>query len=277
MQKKVASKKSTALAVVDDKSMEALREFYPVETGYQAILLPRLSFVSQDKTEESGTGKNKKITVVTAAGTFFTERQGENEVENAEGKMVKEWLKEEIGESIEGIILYNRKQLKYYDQKTEEFTSSPVYDTEDEVIPLWKDKVEVARGTPKELKAKYQYTDAEGKVKTRLEENRILYILYEGEVHQLNLRGSSMFSFLTWSKKLMPPAYLTEMSSEPMQKGDIAWNKMTFTVVRPLTKKEMEDVIAKGKEIKTGIAIQKAAFASNTAEVIKADKKFNDF
>ena len=75
----------------------------------------------------------------------------------------------------------------------------------------------------------------------------------------------------------MPPAYLTEMSSEPMQKGDIAWNKMTFTVVRPLTKKEMEDVISKGKEIKTGIAIQKASFASASAEVIKADKKFNDF
>ncbi len=272
MSKKI-TKKSTAVAVVDDKSMEALREFYPVETGYQTILLPRLSFVSQDKTE----GKGKATKVITEAGTFFSEKQGENEVENAEGKLVKEWEKEELGSSIEGVILYNRKQLKYYDEDKEEFTSSPVFDTEDEVIPLWCNKKEVARGTPKELKAKYEYTDKEGKIKSRLEENRILYVLYNDEVHQLNLRGSSMYSFLTWSKKVMPPAYLTEMSSEPMEKGSISWNKMTFNIVRPLTKKEMENVIKMGKEIKTGIAIQKASFATQTADVAKKNKEFHDF
>jgi len=51
-----------------------------------------------------------------------------------------------------------------YDEKTEEYTSSPIYDNDDEVIPLWKDRKEVAKGTPKELKEKFHYTDKDGKV-----------------------------------------------------------------------------------------------------------------
>jgi hypothetical protein len=271
------AKKSTAVAVINEEQMNELKDLYPVESGYQPILLPRISFTSQDKTE----GKGKAMKVVVEAGTFFQEKQLDTEVDNGEGKMVKEWEKTELGNEIEATILYTRKQLKFYDEGTEQYTSSPVFDSEDEVIPLWCDKKEVAKGTPKELKAKYEYTDKDKKVKSRLEENRILYVLYKGEIHQMNLRGSSMYSFLTWSKKVMPPSLLTKIASESMEKGDISWNKMTFTPVRALNKKELADVIEKVRFIKEGIDSQKSHYASQNeekkADDDRAEKKFKDF
>jgi len=131
---------------VDDKVLAQLQESYPVEPKTNKILLPRLALVTQDKTE----GKGKAMKVVAEAGTFFIERQTDEVTD--EGKQV--WEKEELGEEIEGIILFQRKQLRFYDEGTEQYTSSPVYDMDDEVLPLWCDRNEVDRGTPKELKSR---------------------------------------------------------------------------------------------------------------------------
>lgn len=258
--------KNNALAKTDKKEMSAgdqelvqqLRESYPFDPSALRIQLPRISMLSQDKTEITGTGKNKKITVLEAAGTFFKEMQTEELDE--EGK--KKWSKDELGDEIEGIILYQRKQLRMYDENTELYTSSPVFDSNEETVPLFCNKAEVTRGTVAELKAKYQYQDKEGKTKSKLEDNKILYVLYEDEVYQVNLRGSSMYAYMAYARKVTPPAVLTRFSSEAREKGDIEWNQMTFEALRSLNTKELKMTLEKVEEIRNSIAVEKASFAN---------------
>jgi len=253
------------VTVDNEAALAMLNESYPVEKGFASINLPRLSMASQDKTE----GKGKSMKVVVAAGTFFTEKQTEEEDEN--GKKI--WEKTEIGDTIEGVILYQRKQLRMYDEATEQFTSSFVYDSDDEVISLFCDKAKVGEGTPKELKAKYEYVDKNtGKVKSKLEDNRILYVLYEGTVYQLNLRGSSMYAFLTYARKTLPPSVLTKFSSEAKEKGSIEWNQMTFEAVRKLNNKELNEVVGHVAEIKEIVNSGKKTFAKAKDSEDDADK-----
>lgn len=249
---------STALVPQDD-ALEALRQMYPTEAAFNRILLPRLGMVSQDKTE----GKGKAMKVVAEAGIFFTEVQTDNEDPETGKKL---WEREDIGTTMEGIIIYQRKQLRSYDESTEEFTSSPIYDTEDEVIPLFCNRTEVARGTPAELKARPEFEIVkDGKKKSKLEDNRILYVLYNDTIYQLNLRGSSMYAFMTYARKLapnVPPSVLTRFDSEAKEKGTIAWNQMTFENVRPVSKKELTDIMERVNAIKDGIAQEKGFFVS---------------
>lgn len=249
-------KKSTALAkVASEEQLMTLQQEFPSEPTFNRILLPRFGLVSQDVTE----GKGKNMKVITEAGTLFFERQTE-EIDEETGK--KSWEREELGDTVEGIILYQRKQLRMYDEDTEQYTSSPVYDSEDEELPLFCDKKEVNRGTPKDLKAEYQFTDDKGKTKSKLEDNRILYVLIEDEMYQLNLRGTSMFAFMSYARSVTPPTVITSFSSEAKEKGKIEWNQMSFEAVRTLTGKEADDVIERVQEIKQGIAAEKGFFAA---------------
>jgi hypothetical protein len=248
---------------VSKEVLAQLNEAYPVEQGYNRISLPRLGMYSQDQTE----GKGKAMKVISEAGTFYTEKQTDD-IDEETGKKV--WNREEIGTDVEAIIVYQRKQLKMYDEATEKYTSSPIYDDENEVLKLWCDKQEVASGTPEELKKKYQYTDEKtGKIKSHLEENRILYVLLNDELYQLNLRGSSMYSFLKYRRNVLPISCVTRMSSESKEKGSIEWNQMTFEKVRDITAKEGDMVLSKIREIKTAIGMEKAQFSENV-EIIKA-------
>lgn len=277
MSKEIAKRPSTAVGkVADEETLAILSESFPVEPGGSKFFIPRrISMVSQDKTE----GKGKQMKVITEAGTFFMENQTEEKDEN--GKPI--WEKTELGTTFQGIIIFQRKQLKMYDEKTELFTSSPIYDSEDEVVPLFCDKAEVARGTPAELKAKYAFTDDNGKQKSKLEDNRVLYVDVDGELYQMNLRGSSMYSFLTYARKVSPPTVVTEFSSEPKEKGSIAWNQMTFTPIRKLAQKEAESLIEKVQEIKQVLTIEKAQFNGGIVdiEIVKsreqAEKDYKSF
>lgn len=262
-------KTSTAVAVMPNPAiLEALRAETPAEHGFTRNLFPRLGMFSQDVIE----GKGKTQKVVTEAGMYFTDKPTGKEVKNDEGKLVKEFEKNELGDSIEGIILFNRKQLRHYDEATETYTSSPIFDEMDQVIPLFRNKQEIARGTPEQLKARpeYQY-EKEGKTKSSLEENRILYVLYEEEIHEMNIRGSSMFAFLKYSRETLVPSVMTKFTSESMEKGKISWNKMKFEVIEQLNQSQCEDVLEKVKEIKEGIAEQKGFYASKNAEAVKAE------
>lgn len=261
----MAKKETEVMKVADEQMLATLDSSFPIEQGSRRIMLPRLSMVSQDKTE--GKGKAMKVTV--EAGTFFAERQTDEL--NAETKK-KIWDKTDLGDSIEGIIIFKRKQLKLYDEATETFTSSPIYDSNDEVVKLYCDKKEVARGTPDELKAKYQYTDKDGKTKSKLEENYILYVIFEGDLYQMNLRGSSMYSFMTYMRANNPASTVTLMSSEAKEKGSINWNQMTFTPVRKLDQDEAELALKMVKDIQFMIASEKAQF--HTAE--KVDRKLEE-
>src|ERR1035437_10194958 len=119
-------KKSQEVAVVDPQMLAERKDMHPTETGnFTRISLPRIGFASQDVVE----GKGKASKVTTEAGTFFIEKQTEET--DAEGKKI--WSKEEIGKEWEGIILYHRYQLSFYDEAKEEYSSTPVYDSQDEV------------------------------------------------------------------------------------------------------------------------------------------------
>ncbi len=257
-------KKSTEVStVVSQGIIDQLSQAYPIESGYNKIILPRLSLISQDKTE----GKGKAMKVVVEAGTFLEEKMTDEKDE----KDKNIWTKDEIGTSFEGIILYQRKQLKLYDEATEKYTNSPIFDTEEEVLPLWCEGKEITRGTPAELKAKYKFTDRSGKEKSALEENRIIYVLYKDAVYQMNLRGSSMYSFLTYSRKVLPPAIVTKFSSEAKEKGEIAWNMMTFEKVRDITSEESVDIVTKVNEIRHAVNMEKSQYAKATVKTDELD------
>lgn len=253
-----AKKTSTALvSAPSEDALAALRNQFPVEQGFQSIQLPRIAFKSQDVTE--GKGKDLKVTI--EAGTFLTEMQGDD-IDPETGK--KAWVKEEIGSTFEGTIVYKRKQLRLYDEVAQKYASTPIYDEDTEVIPLFQDKVEIARGTAKDLQAKYMGVDRNGKPKSKLEENVILYILKDDELYQMNLRGSSMYNFKTFARKTLVPAVLTRFSSEEKENGSVSWNAMTFTPVRQLYAEEVQTVLAQQQELAQGVAMQKASFASAT-------------
>lgn len=268
------SKEKTTTAVTtvaSEQALAELRQSFPVEQGFARKMLPRLGMVSQDVME----GKGKAMKVVTEAGTFFIDQEGEEEDADT-GKKV--WERTELGDNIEGIIFFQRKQLRYYDETTQTYTSSAVYDTEDEIIPLFCNKAEIARGTPAELKARDEYKfEKDGKVKSKLEDNRILYILYEGEIYQMNLRGTSMYAWMTFSRKVLPPSILIGFNSESKEKGSIAWNQMTFAKVRDLNQKELNMVLEKVAEVKEAVQEEKNFYASLSASSAQAKKDLDEF
>lgn len=262
------SKKNQEVAIVDEVALAQLREQFPVEQSFQRVNLPRLGMFSQDKTE----GKGKSMQVVAEAGVFYIERESDEVDEN--GKKV--WKKEELGTEIEGTVVFYRKQLSMYDQSTEKYTNSPIYDNDDEVVPLFCERKEIARGLPKHLKAAYAYED-NGKQKSKLQENRVLHVLCNGEIYQMSLKGTSMYSFLTYARKSVPPTCLTRFSSEPQKNGATEWNMMTFTTVRPLDGEEINVMLGHQNNIKDAIKAEKEYFASVNQQKSASTTEHDEF
>lgn len=250
------NKKGTELTTeLSEEQLAVLRSEYPVEQAYTRILLPRLGLVSQDKYE----GKGKAAKLVAEAGMFFIEHQSVD-VDEATGKRM--WTREDLGNVIEGIIIYQRKQLRFYDETTKKYTSSPIYDSNDKVVPLFCDKVKVAVDTPDNLKKMYPGVSKKtGKPKSNLEEDRILYVLYNDEMYQMNLRSTSMYAFFAYARQTLAPSVVTTFGSEPKENGATQWNQMNFHAKRKVTPKEASMIIEKVGEIKSGIADEKAFFA----------------
>ena len=262
------SKTKEVMSVPSAELLAELRENTPVEAGYTRIQLPRLGFYSQDQTE----GKGKQMVVTAEAGTFYTEV-----------KVGEDYVKTEIGKDVELTIAYYRKKLSYYDQGTEKFTSSSLYDNDDDIVSLFQEGKKIATGKPQELRAQavYQKMGEDGKVKSKLEENRVLYVIYNDEPHELTIRGSSMWSFSSYSKSLLVTSVLTNITSTAEQKGTIEWNKMAFSKVRDLSAEEVMTVVGLQRQIKEGIAQEKSYFTEKVDTVpvisISAPTKLEDF
>lgn len=259
--------KQEIAVVLSDEQMAELRAEYPVEASFNRTLLPRLGMFSQDKFE----GKGKAAQLVQEAGMFYTEAESD-EVDPDTGKKI--WEKTELGTEIEAIILYQRKQLRYYDESDQTYTSSPIYDSDEEQVPLFKNRTKIATGLPKDLKKGYPGLTAAGKPTSKLSEDRILYVWYDSQVYQLSLHGSSMYSFLDYAGKTISiPAVVTQFSSEAKEKGTTHWNQMTFVAARKITPEEANVVLEKIREIKTGIAAEKAFFAGQAVTDASGDDK----
>ena len=232
----------------------------PTDNSFQRIILPRIGMFTQDQTE----GKGKSMVVTAEAGTFYID--AESEETNDEGKKV--WAKTELGKEIEATIIYHRKKLSYWDSSAQEFTSSPIFDTDEDVVPLFKARKEIAKGTPKELKKDYMYVDPrDQKTKSKLQDMVVLYVLYAGNVYQCEIKGTSMYSFKTYSRGVVPPVVLTHFSSEYKESGSINWNQMSFKTLRKLTNEEVVEVVGLQNMIKSSIKAEKDYFASLNTDV----------
>ena len=259
----MATGKAVAVATEEVKSeLQALFPQAPQSAGSRPPL-PRLLFKGQDVM--TGTGKAKKVDI--EAGTFFTDKPVEGQ---------DEWEKLEIGMELEGKILYHRRQLSMYDEATGSYTSGPVFDTDEDVFPIWSNKVEVAKGTAKELQAMYEEERTArktGKTYTasNLEENTVLYVEYEGTIYQLTIRGTSQKEFRKYAKTTNIPTVMTKFFSEARSVGTTDWNCMMFSPARDLTAAEMAEVMDTVKGLIGDIAEQKAAYANAAPAPARAE------
>jgi hypothetical protein len=231
-------KKETS--VLSQEQLDILNSSYPVSDESSRLSLPRLGLLSKDITEESGSGKNKKITVLEVAGTFYTESD-QGEVDEDTGKKV--WTKEFIeGDTIDVIISFHRKQLRKFDSSLNKFISTPVYDTADQVLPIYLDKQIIKRGTPAELQALYPALTLKGKPTSDLKEETILYVIFNDVLHQMNISQSSKWEFKTYSKGVNPSTVITTLGSTEETFGTNTYRKLSFKNKRMITGEEFETV-----------------------------------
>lgn len=277
--KQVAVKKNQQVAVaMTEEQMNELRMNAPADEGVSELRIPRFGMLSKDLTEESGSGRNKTIKVIEAAGTFFTEE--ETDEVDEDGKKV--WNKSFFKESeVDAMIFFTRRQLRFYDEGAESWISSPIYDEADEIVPIFQGKSEIARDTPENLQAMYPALTAKGKPTSKLKETKILYILIDGKPYQMNLSESSKYEFKNYQKKNLVNMVVTTMGSIEEKQGSNQYCKTSFKAKRPLNGEEANLVIAAVKDMKAYIEARKAQFSryaeAKTADEIKADDDFENF
>lgn len=261
------AKKETELSA---EQLAILNESYPVSEESNGLVLPRFGMLSKDITESTGSGKTKKISVIQAAGTFFTER--DNGEINEEGKKV--WTKTFLdGDSQDVTIIYHRRQLRMYDSSLEKFYSTPIYDTSDQVLPLYLDKQVVKRDTQEQLQAMFPSVTLKGKPSSKLKEDTILFVLYKGEMYQCNLSQSSKWEFKSYAKKLNPSSVITTLGSVEETFGDNTFRKMTFTEKRKIKPEEFDSVVENQGVLKEKVENDKKFFLAPVSS--KADEEFD--
>lgn len=255
-----------------EEQLALLNESYPVAEESNRLTLPRFGMLSKDIVETTGTGKNKKIKVVQAAGTFFTERDLGEVDENGKKVWTKEFLEDETAEVI---ITFHRFQLRKYDSSLEKFISTPIYDTADQVLPLYLDKQIIKRGTEAELQALYPALTQKGKPTSDLKKDLILFVVYKDELFQSNVSQSTKYEFLTYKKSINPSTVVTELSSKEETFGDNTYRKMMFKNVRMIDADEFEIVTESQTTLKEAVA-NDAQFLLSAAgnNDAKADEEF---
>src|SRR3990167_1938966 len=241
--------KSKSLALTDEQKA-LLDSSFPVGEESNRLSLPKFGMLSKDIVEETGTGKNKKIKVIEAAGTFFIEKdEGET---NEAGKKV--WTKTFIeGETVNLQIVYFRHQLRMYDSSLEKFISTPIYDNSEQIIPLYLDKQVIKRGTEKELQALYPKLTLKGKPSSKLDRKTILYVLYKEELYQFELSVSSGWEFSSYKRKVNPSTVVTTLSSTEEQAGSNVYRKINFNIARPITSEEFDTVAENQNTVKAQV------------------------
>jgi len=243
---------------------------YPIGENTR-VSFPRFGMLSKDLTEETGKGKSKVTTVIEAAGTYFTESDN-GEIDEETGKKV--WTKEFIGENPEVIIAFERKQLRKYDNSLNKFISSAVYDTPEQIIPLYLDKQIIKRGTPVELQAMYPALTQKGKASSDLKEDRILYVIYKGTMYQWTLSTSSKWSFSEYKRIVGNPSKVTtELSSLEETNGSNVYRKSLFKSTGVINAEELDLVMESQSVLRTQVESDAARLLETSKnEVIEADE-----
>jgi len=258
---------------ISAEQLAILNESYPVSTESNRLQLPRFGMLSKDIIETSGTGKNKKIKVVQAAGTFFT-KSDEGEVDE-DGK--KEWTKKFIeGDTVDVQIIYHRRQLRMYDSSLEKFYSTPIFDNADQVIPLYLDKQIVKKGTQKQLQDMWPALTQKGKPSSKLKEDTILFVVYEGVLHQCNLSQSSKWEFKSYPKTVNPSSVITTLGSVEETFGENTYRKLTFTNKRIVNTDEFESVTENQTILKDQVKSDEKFYLGSGKADDNGDKEMDD-
>lgn len=248
--------KNELSTTISQEQLDELKALNPQGDTYQRISVPRLSMLAKDLTEESGTGKSKKIEIIQPAGTFYIETETTNE----DGE--RAWEKQYIdGESIEVLVAFNRKQLSMWDDDAKVFINTPIYDEDTQVLPLWKGGKEEARATPKELQALYPSLTLKGKPSSKLKEVKILYVVYNDNVYQMNLSQSSKFEFLSYVKGVHPSTVVTVIGSKTDTHGSNTYNVTTFKNGGTVNEEQYLAIKDTATMIKESIEAEKAYYA----------------
>lgn len=225
---------------ITEEQLAILGDAYPIIDDVSRQTFPRLGVIAEDITEETGTGKNKKIKVIQSAGTFYTEKdEGETD---KDGK--KKWTKNFLdAESIDAIIAYHRYQLKIYDKSLKKYISSPIYDRPEQILPLYLDRQVIKRGTEKELQSLYPELTLKGKPTTGLKKQMVLYVIMNGEMYQMETNQSSQYSFKDYKKTVNIPAVVTSIGSTAELAGGTKYRKLNFKMKRAINSEEFETIV----------------------------------
>jgi len=262
----------TKAVTISEEQIAELNAAYPLAEESNRLQLPRFGCLSKDIVEESGTGKNKKITVLQAAGTFFTEKD-EGEV-NEDGKKV--WTKTYLeGETQDVQIVYHRRQLRKFDSSLEKFISSPIFDNGEQIIPLYLDKQIIQRGTQAQLQKLYPALTQKGKPTSDLREETILYVIYDGELHQMNLSQSSKWEFKTYAKSINPSTVVTTLGSVEETFGKNTYRKLTFKSAGLINRDQFEVVKENQMILKTTVEADQKFYLAAGASDKKADDELD--
>lgn len=264
------------IKTLTDEQIAILNNNFPVSEDDTRKSFPRLGMLSKDLTSETGTGKNKKIDIIEAAGTFYTEKD-EGEIDE-DGK--KKWTKTYIeGETLDVIIVYFRYQLRRFDSSLNKFYSTPIYDTPDQILPLYLDKQIVQKGTEKDLQAKYPKLTAKGKPSSDLKKDTILLVLFRGEMYQLNLSVSSGWAFSAYKRTVNPSLVITTLGSTEETFGTNTYRKISFTKGRSIDGDEF-DLVQEGQNVlKAAVENDSKMFigSGQSVEAIEAADAFKKF
>lgn len=267
---KTAATKETKLT---EEQLAVLNESFPVSTDESSGLkLPRLGMISKNVTEETGTGRNKKIVILQPAGSFFTESD-EGEVDAA-GKKV--WTRHYIEEpTIEGTIVFYRRQLRLFDASLKKYISTPIFDNENQVIPMYLDRKVIKRGTQEQLQSLYPALTLKGIKTSDLKEEAILYVLYDGKLHQMNISQSSKWLFKAYKKSLNPSTVVTEFGSLEDEFGGNVFSKTTFASKGMIAPSSFDTVVEAQNTLKDQVESDEKFYLAGSGQTA-ADKKFDE-
>ncbi len=270
----MAKKEEVALALTEEQ-LAVLNQNFPVSADdSNRLTLPKFGMLAKDLIEETGTGKNKQIKVIQAAGTFYTERDLDET--NEAGKKV--WTKEFIeDETVDVVIVFFRHQLRRYDSSLDKFISTPIYDTPDQVLPLYLDKQVIKRGNEKELQALYPKLTVKGKPSSSLEKKTILYVVYKEELYQFDLSVSSGWEFSGYRRKVNPATVVTTLSSKEETNGSNTYRKVLFANIRAINATEFEKVASNQETIKSQVeSDSRFLLPQGSSDNIDPDKEFEN-
>lgn len=249
---------SKEITIKEGSALDKLRQAYPqhAEDSYVKNVLPQIRFKAKAVLDDAGEK------VLHKAGTFMVvKKEGEGET--------AEYVETPIGTKVTLDVLYERYRLSYYDAGNNEYVSSPIFDSKEEVVKLFKGGKQYASGTVDELQNLPEFViEEDGKSKKKLQLQKVLYVLLDGVLHELTLSLGNGYVWRKFKQENIVPAIHTEITSvkNDSKPGNV-YNEMVFKNAGWLSEEEAERNLALVEDIVKGIASEKAFYNQSTPSV----------